>query len=238
MSGKTRFHVNTIFSWMLLLSIAVHLVSVFLLEYQSSLPKPPEPIRISIKESAKIIEPVATIPEPVEPPPPLPPPPPKPKPKPKPKTKSTPEATPPSAEPSKPSSGLSPDSLAPAGQGKFTAPMGNTLAEPPPAERDFKAAPGDLGDRSRDALLIVQSVPKVDYTDEAIDAGFEGAVIVDVFVEANGQISSAEIRKAIGYGMDERIIQAAKKAKFNPRLNSQGIPERGWTEIQFNLIIP
>ncbi len=236
MSGKTRYRADSILTWMLLISFVAHSATVFLLDFQASRPKAPEPIRIRIKESPKVVEAVAEVPEPVVPPPPVAPPPPKPKPKPK--TKAKPEATPPAKEPSKPSSGLSADSLAPAGQGKFTAPIGNTLAEPPPAERDFKAIVGDNSDRSRDALLIIQSVPKVEYTDEAIDAGFEGAVIVDVFVEANGQISSAEIRKAIGYGMDERIIAAAKKAKFNPRLNTQGIPERGWTEIQFNLIIP
>lgn len=93
-------------------------------------------------------------------------------------------------------------------------------------------------DLSADAELIAGSVEIPEYTEGALDAGFEGLVIVEVFVDVNGRVTEAEIEKKIGYGMDKRLIDSAKAARFIPRKNSKGQPLASWTRIPFRLVIP
>jgi hypothetical protein len=92
-------------------------------------------------------------------------------------------------------------------------------------------------DMSRDPELIASSVTVPDLTPDAIDAGIEGIFVVDVFVDAKGQVAEAELTAKPGYGMDELLIQAAMGAKFRPRLDKTGKALAGWSEIKFKLEI-
>ncbi len=178
--------------------------------------------------------------KPPEPPPP--PPPKKIKPK-KPLTpkptfiKKDPEKKP--REPPKPSYGLSPDSFAPDGKSTVTAPMGNTLGIDPSIRSDkvepLTSAEMDL---SRDARLIKSSVTEPEYTPEAEDAGLEGIWAVEVFVNEKGVVEEVQLNKMVGFGMDERLKNAAKSARFEPRRDKLGRAVPGWTEIKFRLILP
>ena len=57
-----------------------------------------------------------------------------------------------------------------------------------------------------------------EYTEDAIDAEIEGVVTVDVWVDRNGVVKKAEIVKGLGYGLDQRVTEAARKSTFNPIL--------------------
>jgi TonB family protein len=142
-------------------------------------------------------------------------------------------------EPVKPIQGLPAKTLAPSGRG-IAAPVGNTLMHPDdgPRERldDVKSLGGQ--DASADAMLIASSVVVPKYTDEAIDANVEASVPVDVFVDTQGSVTDVELKKRVGFGMDERIIASAKHAKFLPRKDQYGRAVAGWTEIRFRLEIP
>ncbi|MBM4250592.1 MAG: TonB family protein [Deltaproteobacteria bacterium] len=176
-----------------------------------------------------------------EPPPPPPPPPPRERPKPKPKPpkvaserKSPPPK--PNEPPPKPVQGLTADAMT-AG-GKVAAPLGNTLMVEDTGER-LKEEPGALqGDMSAEPELIRDSITKPEYTQAAIDAGLEGSAIVEVLVEETGRVLDAELKKRIGFGMDERILTSAKGARFKPRRNRYGRAETAWTEIKFTLQLP
>ena len=164
----------------------------------------------------------------------------KPKPKPKEKKVSTERKTKePPKEMAKPIQGLSPSALAPEGKG-ITAPVGNTLLTEDPGKRvkpeDVKPLSND--DLSADAALIASSVVVPKYTEDAIDAGVEATVTVDVFVDATGQVKDAELKKKIGYGMDARILDTARNARFIPRKDRYGRSVEGWAEIRFRLEIP
>ncbi len=231
MSLGPKYSVHKVLLLGLALSLFLHILPVPFLDHLA-INKPSVPVRVKMQITKIPEAPPEAIPEPKLPEPK----PPKPK-KPKPeaglaKPNLDQQSVPPASV-----SGLSADSVVEKGQGAFKANLGNTLSEAPPEVRP-SSVPSGSADKSRDAILISASAAKVEYTDEALDAGFEGRVIADVFVETDGTVSSAELRKKVGYGMDARLLTAARAAKFKPRLNSQGIPERAWAEITFSLVIP
>ena len=164
---------------------------------------------------------------------------PKPKVKPKPPqpvantTKQKPDQT----DPPPPIQGLTEESLAHDGKGGFSAPVGNTLMVPDDGKRVKDAAPL-TADLSSDPKLLAESVVIPSYTDAALDASYEGRVTVEVYVDESGKVMQAEPQKKVGYGMDERILQASLSAKFIPRKNRWGQAEPGWSKITFNLQVP
>lgn len=92
-------------------------------------------------------------------------------------------------------------------------------------------------DLSRDAQLITSSLVKPTYTSAALEANLAGKFLVHVFVTAEGTANKAELEKAIGYGMDERVIDAVLKARYLPRRDRGGKAIPGWLELPFILQI-
>ena len=139
------------------------------------------------------------------------------------------------SESAKPVQGLTSQSLGL--EGTMAAPRGNTLMTGDTGQRlsDVQDLKGDLSEPAR---LIATSLVIPPYTDEALDAALEGSFIVDVFVNLDGSVREVELRKKIGFGMDQRVIAAVKSAKFVPRKNKIGVPEAGWAELKFTLVIP
>ena len=174
--------------------------------------------------------------------------PPKPEPKPEPKRPPPPkekkvssERKPPQ-EPVKtaqPVQGFSPDAVAKDGPG-IAVPVGNPLMVPDDGKRLKPEDVQPLGnqDLSADPRLIRSSMVKPEYTDDAIDAGLEGVFTVDVYVDATGAVASADLTKKIGYGMDQRVLAAANKARFEPRKDRYGKAIAGWTTLTFLLELP
>ncbi len=134
-----------------------------------------------------------------------------------------------------PVQGLTKDSLSE--RGTMAAPLGNTLMTEDVGTR-LKTVDPLRGDQSQPARLVVSSLSPPPYTDEALDVALEGSFIVDVFVNLDGSVREAELRRKIGYGMDARVTAAVKGAKFIPRKNRFGVSEEGWTELKFTLVIP
>lgn len=133
--------------------------------------------------------------------------------------------------------GFSLGSLTRGGKG-IEVPLGNTLLAPDEGKR---LRPEELDDLERDlsapAQLLRTSIVTPEYTREAVDAELEGLFIVDVFVDEKGNVVEAELPTRIGHGMDERLLQAARKASFQPRKNRVGLPISGWTKLTFRLEI-
>lgn len=194
-------------------------------------------------EASKIVKIRIAEPKPepkIEEPPP-PPKPPKPK-KPKPPEKKVaterqPSQTPPK-DPPKPIQGLTEDSFDKSGKSTVAAPLGNTLMTEDTGERVKEAPPPMNVDLSSDPQLIRNSISTPQYTDAALDASFEGTVTVEVLIDETGKVSQAELSKKVGFGMDQRILDAAYAARFIPRKNKLGKSETGWTAIKFNMEIP
>jgi outer membrane biosynthesis protein TonB len=183
----------------------------------------PTPIKVRVAESP-VKEPQPTPPKPIKkerPPKPLP----------------TPNET---SSPDKPQTetpvqGLTKDSLSQTGT--MAAPVGNTLMTEDKGQRLTEVA-SLKGDQSAPAKLIVSTLAPPPYTDEALDAALEGSFIVDVFINLDGSVREAELRKKIGYGMDARVLSSVRSSRFTPRKNRFGVSEEGWTELKFTLVIP
>ena len=222
----------------LMVSVTLHVLCFVLLNNAGRSPQAPkkQPIRIKVIEK----QPAVTIKEEPEPEPPHPPPPP-PKPKPKPprkETVATNRIQPPTPQqPVEAIQGFSKESLAPASGPGIAVPIGNTVMTKDTGKRVKDAAP-ITGDQSQDARIIPNSYIEPSYTDAAIDANLEGRFIVDVFVDEHGAVAQAELRKKIGYGMDQKIIAAVKSARFIPRKNRLGLVESGWTNVSISLKLP
>lgn len=57
-------------------------------------------------------------------------------------------------------------------------------------------------------------LPKPTYTEEARAASIEGKVRVEITVDENGKVIGAKVLSALGHGLDEAAIAAAKRATF------------------------
>jgi TonB family protein len=139
----------------------------------------------------------------------------------------------------KPVQGLRASAFSPDGRG-IAAPVGNTLNT---ADDGIRLKPKDVQaltdeDLSADAALIRTSVEAPQFTDAALDAGLEGTYGVEVFVDPTGAVTDAQLPEKIGYEMDARVLDAARKAHFTPRKDRYGKPIAGWTELKFRLEIP
>jgi TonB family protein len=205
---------------MIVLSLVLH--SAF---FKAATSYEPKMTQVAVPVKIRVAEPEVIPPKPVEP-----------------KKKKPPKVTPnevrkdavPDAPPIQ---GLTKDSVS--DKGTMSAPVGNTTMLEDTGQRmkpdDVKPLQGDM---SEPASLIRTSVQIPPYTEQALDASLEGTWIVDVYLDINGNVTSAELRKKIGYGMDDRVIAAAQVAKFKPRKNRLGTIEAGWAEIKFTLVIP
>ena len=69
--------------------------------------------------------------------------------------------------------------------------------------------PGPIG-----GMFAIQE--KIKYPEIAKRAGIQGKVIIQAFIDENGNVVHAKILNGIGGGCDEMAVDAVKKTKFNP----------------------
>lgn len=96
-------------------------------------------------------------------------------------------------------------------------------------ERNFSAVvekmPGPIG-----GMFAIQE--KIQYPEIAKRAGIQGRVIIQAFIDENGNVVYAKVLNGIGGGCDEMAIDAVKKTKFNP-----GIKEGKPVKVQVTIPI-
>jgi protein TonB len=98
--------------------------------------------------------------------------------------------------------------------GGFSAPVGNTLYGRPGARAAAPAA-DDIGPVAHAAALTVQpepidtEIPKGEYPQAALDAGFEGSVILKIVIDATGKVRRAVVVKDPGYGLGAAAVKSA-----------------------------
>jgi TonB family protein len=69
--------------------------------------------------------------------------------------------------------------------------------------------PGPIG-----GMFAIQE--KIRYPEIAKRAGIQGKVIIQAFIDENGNVVHAKVLNGIGGGCDEIAVDAVKKTKFNP----------------------
>lgn len=74
------------------------------------------------------------------------------------------------------------------------------------------------------------------YTAAAREQQIEGEVLIEVLFQASGTIQVLGIVKRLGYGLDERAVEAARKIRFKPAsLEGKPIDSRARVRITFQL---
>jgi protein TonB len=90
---------------------------------------------------------------------------------------------------------------------RATAPMAKTLqAPPPPKEADACSEAA-----GKPKLL---RLPQPAYTEAARAAGVEGKVRVEITVDESGRVAGVRVLSALGHGLDEAALAAARAASF------------------------
>jgi protein TonB len=57
---------------------------------------------------------------------------------------------------------------------------------------------------------------KADYTEEARQRGVTGDVLLEIVVRRDGSVSKVKLLKGLGWGLNERAIQAVSQWRFAP----------------------
>lgn len=102
------------------------------------------------------------------------------------------------------------------------------LSRPEMTDAEFKAL-----DSHRPRII---SIPQPEYSPEGRAAQIKGKVVLSVAVSSDGGVGRVSVVRSLGYGLDEKAIEAARKGKFAPAMR-MGIPIGAIlkVEVLFNL---
>jgi TonB family protein len=78
---------------------------------------------------------------------------------------------------------------------------------------------------------------KPEYTQEGVEANIEGTITLEGHVDIKGEVSRLRVIKGLGYGLDQKAIDAVLGWKFRPALRN-GAPVEAITQIEVDFRIP
>ena len=90
------------------------------------------------------------------------------------------------------------------------------------------------GEGATDPVLVSQVRPR--YTPEALRAGLQGVVELQVVVHPDGTVGDVTVVKSLDttYGLDARAVDAARQWRFKPgRVNDEPVPVRVTLVMEF-----
>jgi len=78
--------------------------------------------------------------------------------------------------------------------------------------------------------------PEAEFSDEARRAKYQGKVLVEIIVDAQGNPQNPRVMRSLGMGLDEQALKVVLKYKFKPAMRN-GKPVAVWqpVEIDFHL---
>ena len=113
---------------------------------------------------------------------------------------------------------------------RLPLPKPKVMPTPPPAAQASEVGQGTGAIRS---VAQVSQLPrfinqvKPLYPETARQAGIEGVVIMQVEIDATGQVVNVEVEKSLGFGCDEAAVAAMKQSTFTPAYaGSEPVPIR------------
>jgi TonB family protein len=96
----------------------------------------------------------------------------------------------------------------------------------------------NLSDSDSEHFFRILEKPKALYTDEALEAGTQGTVILKVAFLASGHIGSISVVKGLPNGLTEMAVAAARKIRFEPTFdNGKPASITRTVEYKFSLYI-
>lgn len=83
-------------------------------------------------------------------------------------------------------------------------------------------------------VLLTQVLPE--YSEEARKARYQGSVVLDTIVLEDGSVQVVRVVRSIGFGLDQKAIEAVLQWKFRPgRKNGNPVPVALNVQVNFNL---
>jgi TonB family protein len=79
--------------------------------------------------------------------------------------------------------------------------------------------------------------PDPSYSDLARSAKISGVVVLHLIVTADGHTSNIQVKRSLGYGLDEKAVEAVANWEFEPALGPQDKPVPVWTDVEVNFRI-
>jgi TonB family protein len=102
---------------------------------------------------------------------------------------------------------------------------------------NFRSRPDDLngmGPGVTPPRPIVNAMPE--YSEQARRQKIQGIVVISLLVTEEGMPTDFRIEKSLGYGLDEKALQAAAKYRFKPAMrDGNPISQRITVEMNFRL---
>jgi TonB family protein len=84
---------------------------------------------------------------------------------------------------------------------------------------------------------VTTSTPEPEYEELAKSSGFEGGVdVLDLTLSTDGSISDIQILRPLGFGLDEKAVEAVRRWKFTPaKMDGRPVPAGIQVEVNFHL---
>jgi TonB family protein len=74
------------------------------------------------------------------------------------------------------------------------------------------------------------------YTEDARAAKFQGTVLLQIVVDADGTATDIQVKTSLGFGLDEKAVEALTRWKFQPgQMNGVPVPVLAQVEVNFRL---
>jgi TonB family protein len=85
--------------------------------------------------------------------------------------------------------------------------------------------PGQAAPESATSAPRLTQFVQADYPPEALAQGIEGAVLLQLTLDATGHVTEATVLQGVGHGLDEAAVAAAQRFTFEPaRRDGQAVP--------------
>jgi periplasmic protein TonB len=79
--------------------------------------------------------------------------------------------------------------------------------------------------------------PEPEYSEEARKAKWQGAVLLELVVDANGVPQDIKVVRSLGLGLDQKAIEAVQKWRFKPgQKDGKAVPVSANIEVNFRLL--
>ena len=84
------------------------------------------------------------------------------------------------------------------------------------------------------ATLIRATVDEPAYTGDALAAGYEGMLVVELLVDEQGAVAQAKLRNPSGFAIDGGVLAAARSARYLPAKGPDGHVAATTAQLKFN----
>jgi len=84
------------------------------------------------------------------------------------------------------------------------------------------------------AMLIRATVDEPAYTGDALAAGYEGILVVELLVDEQGAVAQAKLRNPSGFAIDGGVLAAARSARYVPAKGPDGRVAATTAQLKFN----